>query len=141
MSQYHYLVNLDKKELVNPHRLGNGLKLREQAFSQYGMHQAVMVLLAASNKGGPRGGGDFGIRGEFNEHKDLHNVVGSWAGDRVAWVGDYYEPNDIPEYDEIDLDEYSDISDRVAFAVEVLFDLEFTGDGWRGIALKKRHLQ
>ena len=31
MGQYHYTVNLDKKEYLVPHKLGDGLKLLEQA--------------------------------------------------------------------------------------------------------------
>ena len=31
MGQYHYTVNLSKKEFINPHKLGDGLKLLEQS--------------------------------------------------------------------------------------------------------------
>jgi len=29
MGQYYFIVNLDKKEYLHPHKLGDGLKLRE----------------------------------------------------------------------------------------------------------------
>jgi len=29
MGQYHYLINLDKKQVIHPHQIGNGLKLHE----------------------------------------------------------------------------------------------------------------
>ena len=59
MGQYHYLINLDKKQVVNPHQIGNGLKLREQTGWPYSTATALVMLLAASSKQGGRGGGDF----------------------------------------------------------------------------------
>lgn len=84
MGQYHYTVNLDKKEFLNPHKLGNGLKLWEQGASQFGVTQALHALLAVSNG---RGGGDYHEDPEF---------VGRWGGDRIAVVGDYAERGDLP---------------------------------------------
>lgn len=87
MGQYHMLVNLDKKQFVDPHGIGNGLKLLEQVGWNYSTSTALVMLLAASNKGGCRGGGDF---------RGAHPLVGSWAGDRVAFIGDYGTPGDLP---------------------------------------------
>ena len=30
MGHYHYLVNLDTKQVIHPHEIGNGLKLCER---------------------------------------------------------------------------------------------------------------
>ena len=87
MGQYHYLVNLDKKQVVHPHHIGNGLKLWEQIGGCTSTATVLVMLLAASSKNGGRGGGDFHAK---------HPLVGSWAGDRIAFVGDYAEPTDIP---------------------------------------------
>ena len=86
MGQYHLTVNLDKKEFIDPHRLGDGLKLWEQMNSQGGTMAALYLLLACACKGGPRGGGD----------PDYHPLIGSWAGNRIAVVGDYAEDTDLP---------------------------------------------
>src|ERR1043165_8172790 len=90
MGQYHYLANLDKKQVIHPHQIGNGLKLREQVGWEYSTATALVMLLASSSKDGGRGGGDFRAK---------HPLVGSWAGDRIAFVGDYAEAGDIPGCD------------------------------------------
>jgi hypothetical protein len=87
VGQYHIPINLTKKEFIHPHRLGNGLKLWEQGASQFGVSQAIHALLAVSNG---RGSGDYHDDPEF---------VGRWGGDRIAIVGDYAEPGDLPAED------------------------------------------
>ncbi len=83
MGQYHYVVNLDKRQFLMPHRFGDGLKLLEFASSSYGTLAALALVLAASTDGGQgRGGGD---------PHEPHPLIGSWAGDRLAIVGDYAE--------------------------------------------------
>lgn len=82
MGQYHYVVNLDKRQYLHPHCFGDGLKLMEFGCSRDGTMTALAVLLAEQNG---RGGGD------INSQDPL---VGSWAGDRIAIVGDYAEPKD-----------------------------------------------
>jgi hypothetical protein len=91
VGQYHLSVSLTKKEFVHPRALGDGLKLVEQAGSgPGGVGSALIVLLAASNG---YGGGDF-------RAPDPNGVVGRWAGDRIAIVGDYAEPEDLaPEHE------------------------------------------
>jgi len=59
MGQYWVVVNLDKKEFINPSKLGTGLKLWEQLATHPGTGAALIVLLAAERE--PRGGGDFDI--------------------------------------------------------------------------------
>ena len=87
MGQYHFIVNLDKREFINPHKLGVGLKACEQLWSPAGTAQALFVLLVCSNG---RGGGDLAETQGVNER-----VIGRWAGDRIAVVGDYAEDYDI----------------------------------------------
>lgn len=83
MGQYHLTVNLDKQEFLDPHRLGDGLKLVEQfQGANPGVRSALLALLACSNG---RGGGDLPNGG----------IVGRWSGNRIAVVGDYAEPGDI----------------------------------------------
>jgi hypothetical protein len=91
MGQYHLTVSLTKREFVHPHALGDGFKLVEQASSgPGGIGSALTLLLAASNG---YGGGDFGAT-------DTRGVIGRWAGDRIAVVGDYAEPGDLaPEHE------------------------------------------
>lgn len=83
MGQYWKPVNIDKREFIHPHRLGEGLKLWEIVANTTTV-RALAVLLAAMPQ--RRGGGDI-AEGE---------IVGRWAGDRVALVGDYAERGDIP---------------------------------------------
>jgi len=85
MGQYHLTVNLDKKEFLMPHKLGVGLKLREQTGFGNSIPDALFMLLACSNG---YGGGDF----QDNQNK----MCGRWAGDKVAVIGDYAEPTDLP---------------------------------------------
>jgi hypothetical protein len=88
MGQYHWPVNLDKREFLYSHSLGDGLKLKEQGFSQPGgIATALHVLLAVSNG---RGGGDYGT-----EHPLSEQVVGRWGGDHIAIIGDYAKPDDL----------------------------------------------
>jgi hypothetical protein len=87
MGQYHVIVNLDKKECIWSHGLGAGLKLWEQLANHPSTQEALLVLLACSNG---RGGGDLGVN-------DPNRVIGRWAGDRIAVVGDYAEFTDLPE--------------------------------------------
>jgi len=86
MGQYHYIVNITKKQYINPHKIGSGLKLLEQVGWEASPSTALFILLACSNG---RGGGDVGG----------HPLVGSWAGDKIAVIGDYCESGDIPGHD------------------------------------------
>ncbi len=83
MGQYHKVYNLDKREMIHAHEIGNGLKLLEQCGpgSDPTTSDAVWLLLANSNG---RGGGD----------ARPHPMIGRWAGDRLVVQGDYAEPTD-----------------------------------------------
>jgi hypothetical protein len=90
MGQYHLIVNLDKREFLDPHELGVGLKAWEQLASLPSTPQALFVLLLSSNG---RGGSDLDdavVSGHGSEP-----VIGRWAGDRLAVVGDYAEDGDL----------------------------------------------
>ena len=86
MGQYYKLVNLTKREYIHPHALGAGLKLIEQVGTYPSIGSALLVLLACSNG---RGGGDLAD----------NPIIGKWAGDRLALVGDYAEDNDLEQRD------------------------------------------
>lgn len=90
MGQYWLVTNLDKREFIHPHEMGDGLKLMEQVLSGGGgTGSALLLLTAASNGEGGRGGGDY-------HPDDPNGIVGRWAGDRIALVGDYAEATDLP---------------------------------------------
>ena len=42
MGQYHKLINLDKKEFVDPHKLGLGLKQVEHSFTRCNIHITII---------------------------------------------------------------------------------------------------
>jgi len=137
MGQYHYLINIDKKQFVHPHQIGNGLKLHEQVGWQYSTATVLVMLLAASSRDGGRGGGDF---------RAQHPLVGAWAGDRVAFIGDYAEPDDVPRCDakriyeectgSIQKDQpkkrkcWTDISSQVREMMGLEFGIRYVGEGW-----------
>ncbi len=77
MGQYYKVVNLDKKQYLHPHNLGDGLKLMEFGSSGGGTMMALAILLSDGNG---QGGGDLDSE---------QALVGSWAGDRIVVVGDY----------------------------------------------------
>jgi len=126
MGQYHIPVNLDKKQTVNPHKLATGLKLWEQLANNPGTGAALVVLLASASNGD--GGGDL---------QTGNPVIGSWRGDRIAFVGDY-DDNSRYEVDgatmtgaEIYEAAWLDVSDAVCSVIEREVGGKFTGDGWR----------
>jgi len=80
MGQYYIIVNLDKKQFIDPCKFGDGWKLIEFADSTPGTMTALAVLLANGNG---RGGGDL----DSNDP-----IIGSWAGDRIVIAGDYADP-------------------------------------------------
>lgn len=115
MGQYHMLVNLDKREFVDPHTLGCGLKLWEQLANHPSTGSALIVLLACSNG---RGGGDFDLEENWHGPERTlpgHNstpgpmpevypeiakrTIGRWAGNRIAIVGDYGDETDLARED------------------------------------------
>lgn len=87
MGQYHFIVNLTKKQYLDPADFGDGNKLLEFGSARFGSLFGLSVLLACSNG---RGGGDF-------HGNDPYRLVGSWAGDEIVIVGDYYEVGDLAD--------------------------------------------
>lgn len=127
MGQYHKVVNLTKREYIMPHKLGCGLKLWEQITNSPGTGAALLVLLACSNG---RGGGDL----------KPDPIIGRWAGDKIAVVGDYAEEGDIEGCDVSQVygqcsdradSTYKDVSDDVAGVLERELEGKFEGDGRR----------
>lgn len=86
MGQYYLFVNLDKKQFVHPHALGNGLKLLEFGCSGNGIMTALAGLLSSGNG---RGGGDIHVDPDTELAAVVEEVIGSWAGDRIVIAGDY----------------------------------------------------
>ena len=144
MGQYHYVANYDKKEFLHPHAFGDGLKLMEFGASAGGTLQGLAILLAASNGPSGRGGGDLhpwtgGLGYEGREVPGLsdedaaiymQHIVGRWAGDRIAIIGDYCESEDAQglvgkegspwDYDEDAPEgEWVDISEHVIAAMDL----------------------
>jgi hypothetical protein len=96
MGQYWIPVNLDRREFVNPHKLGAGLKLWEQLAAHPGTGGALVILTAAMPE--CRGGGDFrSINAEGEDGEIARRTIGRWAGDRIALIGDYAEDFDLME--------------------------------------------
>jgi len=129
MGQYHYLVNLTKKQFVNPHNIGNGLKLHEQIGFDCSTATALTMLLACSNG---RGGGDF---------QSKSPLMGSWAGDKIAFIGDYTEKGDIKGVNTVNIYKacsanakgFRDISLEVCKMMSQEFGVRYTGTGWKDI--------
>lgn len=146
MGQYHVTVNLSKREFINPHGLACGLKLWEQIDTRAGVPTALMALLACSNG---RSAGDL---------DEDEMVVGRWAGDRVAVVGDYAEDEDLGPEDHAGLvydlcssyedrvaqadqkagvlagmEPYRDITPLVAAYLERLCGVRYEGEGWKKV--------
>lgn len=124
MGQYHQLVNVDKKEVVHPHELGLGLKQWEHIGNFHGtLADAMYILMMTSPE---RGGGDL----------PMTEISGRWVGDRVLVVGDYTEDSDVPSIPNAgslyrESDSYTDISELVAKAFGVVFNIKVEGDGWK----------
>ena len=94
MGQYWIPVNLTKKEFIDPHKLGTGLKLWEQLGNHPGTGDALLVLTAAMPE--RRGGGDLDLGGDDKKYAEIaERTIGRWAGDRIAIVGDYAADSDL----------------------------------------------
>ena len=89
MGQYFKIVNLDKREYIEPYAFGDGLKLMEFACSANGMMTALAVLLASSNG---MGGGDL----HLDSKSKWRDVPGRWAGNRIVIAGDYDDDPNSP---------------------------------------------
>jgi len=123
MGQYYKIVNVKKKQYLNPHAFGDGAKLMEFSMSASGVLAGLAILLADGNN---RGGGD--LRSE-------NEIVGSWAGDNIVIAGDYADNGKYLPVDKVDRnlydvanDEGEDISLKV---LDALFDDSFFFDVFR----------
>ena len=99
MGQDFAIYNLDKHHVIHPGRFNDGARLREFGSSSCGVMLALAALLADGNEQG-------GIRSR-------HEIIGTWAGDRIAIIGDYA---DLSHYSE-DLASFTDISEHVLQAL------------------------
>jgi len=110
MGQAYLIVNLDKKQFLDPHKCGDGYKLLEFGSSASGTMTALAILLADGNN---RGGGDL--------HSD-NPLIGSWAGDRIVIAGDYADEGKFSgdpsrALYRVAIDEYQDISRKALRAM------------------------
>jgi len=94
MGQYFMAVNTTKKEYLQPHKFGSGLKFREFAYDSMSVLTGMAHLLAQSSDG---------------VAFDSSEITGRWIGDHVLIVGDY-DKSDIYG---IAYETYTDISDKV----------------------------
>lgn len=116
MGQYWTMKNLDKRQCVNTHVFGSGLKYLEQWFSG-SLYTALTVLLTDMSSLGS-GGGDFHLNDVPCVLKEYINpIIGSWAGDRIVFSGDYTEIAEYKEYDAQGDEVFDDISNRTALAI------------------------
>ncbi|MFH8107841.1 MAG: hypothetical protein QXJ25_02345 [Candidatus Aenigmatarchaeota archaeon] len=77
MGQYFILVNLNKKEYIDPFYIGSGAKFLEVCWNNVG--KLLVYLLRKSDE---VGGGDV-------EEPEKLQYCGRWAGDRIVLIGDY----------------------------------------------------
>lgn len=87
MGQYHKLINLDKKEFVEPHEIGLFSKQYEHTGCEASLADAIYLLVMSSPESG---GGDWPA---------TEGVSGRWCGDRVVVLGDYTKPDAIQGYE------------------------------------------
>jgi hypothetical protein len=113
MGQYYLVVNIDKKQYLNPVDFNDGMKLAEFGHSTEGTLLALTLLLADGNG---RGGGDFFCSQYLREQeryqqkkaKTLPNarklndpIIGSWAGDRIVIAGGYADSREFLTGEEV----------------------------------------
>jgi hypothetical protein len=76
MGQYFRVINKTKKELLNPHTFGSGLKIGEIISSRGEILQGLALLLAEGHI----------------EYKDSipkpSTIIGRWQGDKITILGD-----------------------------------------------------
>jgi hypothetical protein len=95
MAPYDSVYNLDKAQVLKPGRFNDGPRLREFRASLCGTLLALAALLAHDN--------------EYGDIHSGHEIIGTWAGDRMAIMGD---DSDISSFAE-DLARFTDISEPI----------------------------
>lgn len=82
MGESYVIANLDKKQFIDPFRLGDGGKLPEFVLREDGpTNVAVALLLSKPSK--------------LSTGELPGGLVGSWYGNRIAFVGLYDELFDV----------------------------------------------
>ncbi|MDH3599022.1 MAG: hypothetical protein OEU26_05210 [Candidatus Tectomicrobia bacterium] len=99
MGQSFAIYNLDKEQVIQPGRFNDGQGLREFGSASCGVLLALAALLAHGNE-----------YGGIHSH---HEIIGTWAGDRIAIIGDYADLSGFPE----DLASFTDISEHILQAL------------------------
>lgn len=118
MGQYHKLVNLDKKEVVEPHAIGLFSKQYEHTGTDASLADVIYLLVMSSPASG---GGDW----PYTE------MSGRWCGDRVVVLGDYTQPDAIQGYEGDasklygDSESWQDISPDVRDALAKVFPVTY----------------
>lgn len=108
MGQYHMLVNIDKKEYVDPWDFDGLAKAREELHNRVTPAGLFFLMVCPE----ARGGGDF----------DEGEYAGRWHGDHVVVLGDYFKATDfegaadLPAWNVI-FDEWTNIASGLAEAL------------------------
>lgn len=137
MGQYWTMKNVDTRQVVSTHKLGAGLKYLEQWFSG-SLYTALMLLLTDVSSLG-YGGGDFCLEDAPEELKKfIDPVIGSWAGNRIVFSGDYTEIEEHKETDANGNELFTDISSEVALAVWSMVACEIMNENENGKAVKEK---
>jgi hypothetical protein len=121
MGQYYKIVNVKKKQYLDPHTFGDGSKLMEFSSNSIGVLAGLSILLADGNG---RGGGDLHSENE---------IIGSWSGDNIVIAGDYADTGKFVKDEDKNLywianNEGEDISLKV---LDALFDDRYFFDRFR----------
>jgi hypothetical protein len=107
--QHHVIINLDKRQFLEPHDFGDQATLTEFGNQAQGTMTALAVLLARDNG---FGAGDLQLPHEMPDRA----LIGSWAGDRLAIVGDFAPSPALTE---------SDVLEFFASTVGSLFAVQY----------------
>jgi len=137
MGQYYLVVNLDKREFLLPHKLGDGLKLMEFGNSGDGTMLALALLLA---DGCGRGGGDYHAKKGSTPDTSL---IGRWKGDRIVIAGDYADPGFIPKPTEWTASERARLKENFSEGVDLDKNVNlyaWASDFFADISLQMREL-
>jgi hypothetical protein len=82
----YILVNLTKKEFIDPQHLGD--KYNPKQFLEKGSTLGQALLLLVTSQPEKRGYGDLRLT------DPLRPVIGRWAGDEVILIGEYAKDDD-----------------------------------------------
>lgn len=137
MGQYYLVVNVDKREFLHPHKLGDGLKLMEFGGQGDGTMLALALLLA---DGCGRGGGDYHAKKGTKPDLDL---IGRWKGDRIVIAGDYADVGFTPKPAEWTAEQRAKLKEHFSEGVDLDTCVNlyaWASDFFEDISLKVREL-